>query len=94
MLMAKLLPGHSPPPGHWLAGQHRSRKMQEKSNSFGALATKASAHRVRCRRLPPMQAGEAERLVAAFLATKSVTPCPIRYAAPVEHRPQLVTRGY
>jgi hypothetical protein len=68
--------------------------MQEKPNSFGGLVVKASAHRVRCRRLPPMQAGEAERLVAAFLATKSVTPCPTRYAAPGERRAQLVTRGY
>ncbi len=68
--------------------------MQAKSSSFGGLATKAHAHRLRCKHLPPMQAGEAERLVAAFLATKTVTACPVRYAAPVEQRPLLVGRGY
>jgi hypothetical protein len=40
------------------------------------------AHRLRCGRLPPMQAGEANDLMAAFLATRSVTLCPTRYAAP------------
>lgn len=68
--------------------------MQAKSNPFGGVAMKAHAHRLRCKHLPPMQAGEAERLVAAFLATNNVTACPIRYAAPVEHRPLLIGRGY
>ena len=40
------------------------------------------AHRQRCKRLPPMLAGEANNLMAAFLATRSVTLCPTRYAAP------------
>jgi hypothetical protein len=40
------------------------------------------AHRRRCKSLPPIQAGEADDLMAAFLATRSVTLCPTRYAAP------------
>jgi hypothetical protein len=39
------------------------------------------AHRLRCKSLPPMQAGEAKDLVAAFLANRSITLCPTRYAA-------------
>ena len=37
-----------------------------------------------------MQPGEAERLVAAFLATHDVTACPTRYAAPVEQPSQFI----
>jgi hypothetical protein len=40
------------------------------------------AHRQRCKGLPPMLADEAKHLMAAFLATRSVTLCPTRYAAP------------
>jgi hypothetical protein len=36
-----------------------------------------------------MQAGEAERLIAAFLATNQITACPARYALPVEQRPNF-----
>jgi hypothetical protein len=68
--------------------------MQKKSNFYGGLTTKSHAHRQRCKQLPPMQAGEAERLVAAFLATNSITACPMRYAAPVEQRPHPTARGY
>jgi hypothetical protein len=57
-------------------------------------ATKVRAHRRRCKNLPPIQAGEAERLVAAFLATRDVTACPTRYAAPIEQRSQLTRTGY
>ena len=41
-------------------------------------------HRQRCRLLPPLQKGEAERLVAEFLATRgSVTVCPPAYLVAV-----------
>jgi hypothetical protein len=60
----------------------------------GALTPEARAHRLRCKSLPSIQAGEAERLVAGFLATSSVTACPPRYAAPVEQRLQSTQRGY
>ena len=50
--------------------------MQYKSNIFGAPPAKANAHRLRCKSLPAMQPGEAERLLAGFLATRSVTTCP------------------
>jgi hypothetical protein len=70
------------------------RKMQVKSSGFGGLTTKAHAHRLRCKQLPPIQAGEAERLVEAFLATNSITACPTRYVAPVEQRPQRISGGY
>ena len=36
-----------------------------------------------------MQPGEAERLIADFLASKSITACPTRYAAQIEQRPQF-----
>jgi hypothetical protein len=68
--------------------------MHEKTSFFGALPTNAHAHRLRCRSLPPLQAGEAERLLAGFLATKDITVCPVRYAAPVEQRLQSTRRGY
>jgi len=48
---------------------------------------KVEAHRRRCGNLPPLQAGEAEKLVAGFLATRAVTPCPARYAVAIEQRP-------
>jgi hypothetical protein len=40
------------------------------------------AHRRRCKSLPPLRADEAQHLMAAFVANKSVTICPPRYAAP------------
>ena len=42
----------------------------------------------RCKKLPPLQVGEAEELVAAFLAGHSLTTCPVRYATAVEQRTQ------
>jgi hypothetical protein len=68
--------------------------MQHNTGFFGALATRARAHRLRCKTLPPIQAGEAERLVADFLATRDITACPVRYAAPVEQRLQPARLGY
>ena len=67
--------------------------MQDKTKFFGALAC-AHAHRLRCKSLPPIQDGEAERLVAGYLAVSDITICPARYAAPVEQRLQPVRRGY
>ena len=40
------------------------------------------AHRQRRKRLPPMKADEVNDLMAVFLATRHVTLCPTRYAAP------------
>jgi hypothetical protein len=68
--------------------------MQDNTSFFGALASKAHAHRLRCRSLPPIQVGEAERLVATFLASRDITTCPARYVAPVEQRLQPARRGY
>jgi hypothetical protein len=56
------------------------------NSSYRGLTPAAQAHRRRCRSLPPVQAGEAERLMAEFLATRGVTACPTRYAAPIEQR--------
>jgi hypothetical protein len=67
--------------------------MQNNSDFSGALALKARAHRLRCKSLPPLQPGEAERLLAGFLATRDVTVCPTRYAAPVEQRSHLARSG-
>jgi hypothetical protein len=45
---------------------------------------KAAEHCQRCRSLPPLRRGEAERLVAEFLASRgSVTVCPPAYLVPV-----------
>jgi hypothetical protein len=68
--------------------------MQHKSSFFGAPTAKAHAHRLRCKNLPAMQPGEAERLLAGFLATRSVTTCPTRYAAPIEQQSLLSRSGY
>jgi hypothetical protein len=40
-----------------------------------------------------MQPGEADRLIANFLAAKSITASPTRYAAPIEQRPQFSRTG-
>ena len=79
---------------HLILSWHRKQDMQEHSTFFGALATKAHEHRLRCKKLPPMQSGEAERLVADFLATRDITACPPRYAAPVEQRLQPARSGH
>ena len=67
--------------------------MRDKTKLFGALAL-AHAHRLRCKSLPPIQDGEAERLVAGFLAISDITICPARYAAPVEQQLHAERRVY
>ena len=42
------------------------------------------AHKQRCSALPPMRPGEAEDMVAAFIAARGVTQCPPAYAATVQ----------
>jgi hypothetical protein len=42
------------------------------------------AHMERCRALPRMQPGEAERLMAAFIAARGVTQCPPAYVVAVQ----------
>ncbi len=44
----------------------------------------------RCKDLSPVQCGESDRLMAEFMAIRSITVCPVRYAAPVEQRAQVV----
>jgi hypothetical protein len=39
------------------------------------------AHKARCHALPPMRAGEADQLMAAFIAARGVTQCPPAYVA-------------
>lgn len=72
---------------------HRNPDMQGTSRCSETLA-RIRAHRLRCQSLPPMQAEETARLVADFLATREITSCPTRYAAPVEQRLQPVRSGY
>lgn len=62
--------------------------MQNRSSFFGGLSLQAVQHRRRCEQLPALRAGEAEDLVAAYLASRGATVCPVRYAAPVEQLPQ------
>jgi hypothetical protein len=74
--------------------QNKTRSFGTLGTSFAAVAAKSQAHRMRCKNLPPMQPGEAERLMAGFLATRDVTACPARYAAPVEQQSHLARSGY
>ena len=60
-----------------------------KNRPLEMMTPAAAAHWQRCKSLPPMKPGEADRLIAAFLTAKSVTVCPTRYAAPVEQRPRF-----
>jgi hypothetical protein len=64
------------------------------NRSHGLRPPDAHAHRQRCKTLPSMQPGEAERLTADFLANRRVTLCPTRYAAPIEQLPYFVQSGY
>ena len=64
------------------------------SLSQGALTPTALAHWRRCKGLPPVQSGEVERLKADFLATRGVTACPARYAAPIEQQSLLARSRY
>ena len=64
------------------------------NRSFAALTPDALAHRRRCKALPPVQPGEAERLMADFLATRAITACPARYAAPIQQQSQPARRGH
>lgn len=58
--------------------------MRSKPTPFNRFSEEAVAHRLRCRSLPPLRRGESEALVSAFLAARSATTCPLRYAAPLE----------
>lgn len=43
------------------------------------------AHAQRCRSLPPLQPGEAERLVAEYAARRGgITRCPTAYLIPIQ----------
>ena len=45
---------------------------------------KIKAHRDRCRLLPPLNKGDAERLVAEFIERHNgVTKCPVAYLVPL-----------
>ena len=68
-------------------GPAKDAVMQQNSSPFGRISPQAWQHRRRCENLPPLERDEAEHLIAAYLAAKSVTICPTRYAAPVEQRP-------
>jgi len=68
--------------------------MQKTTNTYGRMSLQALHHRRRCETLPPLQSGEAEALVANFLASRSITVCPTRYAAPIEQRPLYARAGY
>ncbi len=44
----------------------------------------------RCKDLSPVQRDESDRLMAEFMATRTITVCPVRYAVPVEQHAQVV----
>jgi hypothetical protein len=67
----------------------------DRSNrSYGVLMPVPLAHRRRCMSLPPVQAGEAERLMADFLATRGITACHTRHAEQIEQQSQLGRSGH
>ena len=66
--------------------------MQTAQQMRPAMPAHAPIPRGRRRHLRPVQAGEAERLVAEFLSRRRVTVCPTRYAVAIEQVPQLVGR--
>jgi hypothetical protein len=68
--------------------------MSGESIAFNVASEQAKAHRRRCKALPPLQPGEPERLMAAFLAVRSITQCPVRYAVPLQHGPQPIRSSY
>jgi hypothetical protein len=68
--------------------------MQGKPIAFSREdSERVQAHRRRCKSLPPLRPGEHERLVKEFLAVRSVTMCPTRYAAPVERPGPATVNG-
>jgi len=67
--------------------------MQQHRYSVSRLSPEGWEHLQRCKRLPALQPGESERLMAAFLAGRSVTLCPPRYAAPVEQQPATASQS-
>ena len=71
-------------PVNWHS-EGRARRMNTEVHSPGERTDEGRAHRQRRKILPPMQAGEVEHLMAAFLANSSIATCPTRYAAPTEH---------
>jgi hypothetical protein len=73
---------------------HNAKQHSGADRAPDTLVSEASAHRRRCKSLPPVQTGEAERLVAEFLATKGITACPTRYVARVEQRSMPTRSGY
>jgi hypothetical protein len=67
--------------------------MPHPETPFGSqLHPRFSPHWQRCKQLPPLRPGEAEALMAAFLANRGVTACPARFVEAVEYPPQLVRR--
>ncbi len=68
--------------------------MSGETNPFNVTSQQAKEHRRRCMALPPLRAGEHERLVAAFLAVRSITQCPVRYVLPLHRGPQPTRSVY
>jgi len=60
------------------------------ANLPGAPTLESLARWRRCKSLSPVQHGEAERLMAVFMTTRSITACPTRYAAPVEQHANVM----
>jgi hypothetical protein len=68
--------------------------MQTTQQMSQAVPTERIVHGRRRPHLPPMQPGEAERLVAEFLSQRRITVCPTRYAVALEQAPQLARGRY
>ncbi|MCK8785536.1 hypothetical protein M0638_14190 [Roseomonas sp. NAR14] len=57
-----------------------------RSPELAATKARIRQHAERCRRLPPPQPGETDRLVAAFLKQRGVSICPPAFAVAITGR--------
>jgi hypothetical protein len=58
-------------------------KTGEQSSDRAEAARRAAQHARRCQALPPLRPGEAERLIAEFVAKRGATQCPPAYLLPL-----------
>lgn len=85
MIDHAVLPDFSPTP-HTVGSSPPRRQAEPGSAGDDARLSRerSLAHMQRCSRLPPVSSGEAESLIAQFLAKRGgVTQCPPAYLAPV-----------
>jgi hypothetical protein len=66
----------------FVADTTRKYTFRELKRERSELARRKMAHAERTKKLPPLKAGEAERLIQEHIQSKGVTRCPPMYAEP------------